>query len=710
MPTPLLLVRPPAVWRWEGAPDGAGGAPAPWQTVIEQARSLAHGFLGELEVVVCQALAEHPARHWSTACCYHGIVLALIGRGIEGIPWLEAASASAEDEPSRLLASAYQALAASWSDAEIDRRSLHALGDAVSSASLPAREIVCAQLRQAAGDHAAARRLVDDATRATDSGERVRAASEARGRMIRGSLASQAGDSATAVRLAREARIQDLGSPLSLGWSCLWGARAARSLREADLAVDLIAASRKAFLGARCFSGLSATLRCEARLERELTGAAHSMRMLRLLNEALDYDLACHSPGGLARTELERLRVYHALAQHRECVRASSRIEDQIRALVPAGSVGSHPLTVMARRACAYDSVEAGTEGSGSQGADRPLGAQVERIAATSVSVLLRGETGAGKSVLARLIHDKSRRAAGPFVHLNCAAIPDTLIEAELFGHARGAFTGATDRRPGKFELARDGSLFLDEVADLSLASQAKILHALDAGRFFPVGATEEVRVDLRILAATNQDLGALVVAGRFRQDLYYRLAGVTLLVPPLRERREEIVPLAGIMLEDIARRSGRLALAISPLAAELLIAQPWPGNLRQLHHALESAAALSDGPVIDAEVLRDVYTQHQSVAAARPGLPAAGQARAAAEEAPRPLDLSAEPLEARQERALRALAGRRMFKASEYRALAQTTTRTATRDLAQLVALGLLGSRGTGSARRYWVASRDAL
>lgn len=231
--------------------------------------------------------------------------------------------------------------------------------------------------------------------------------------------------------------------------------------------------------------------------------------------------------------------------------------------------------------------------------------ALVERAAVTDLTVLLLGETGTGKGLLARVIHEASRRRDKPFVHVNCAAIPATLLESELFGYEEGSFTGA--RRGGmrgKFEQAQGGTLFLDEIADLDPSLQAKVLHAIDEGEIFRLGGSSPVRLDVRLIAATNRDLDALVSAGTFRQDLFWRLNVVSIKLPPLRERRCDIPVLIDQMLPEIARRLGRPSLGISEEAGELLMHYSWPGNVRELRNVLESAALLADTGVIGPEHL----------------------------------------------------------------------------------------------------------
>ncbi len=227
------------------------------------------------------------------------------------------------------------------------------------------------------------------------------------------------------------------------------------------------------------------------------------------------------------------------------------------------------------------------------------LDAALRRLAAAAATVLLLGESGAGKEVAARRLHALGPRASAPFVALNCAAIPRDLLESEVFGHERGAFTGAHERRVGAAERAAEGTLLLDEVAELDLNLQAKLLRLLEDRRFARVGGGQELELRARVVAATNADLAGRVAEGRFRSDLYWRLAVVELPVPPLRERTEDVVDLADAFLRQAARDGVRAGLAFAPVAAAALRAHPWPGNVRELRNRVERAALLGEGPQI---------------------------------------------------------------------------------------------------------------
>jgi len=230
--------------------------------------------------------------------------------------------------------------------------------------------------------------------------------------------------------------------------------------------------------------------------------------------------------------------------------------------------------------------------------------ALARRLATVKCTVLITGESGAGKERIARLLHEESPRAAGPFVAINCGALTETLLESELFGHARGSFTGAADHRPGLLESADGGSLLLDELGEVSPAMQVKLLRVLQTREVRRVGENRARPVDVRILAATNRNLAQSVAAGTFRQDLYYRLKVVELCLPPLRARREDVLPLARQLLGAAAARMGRSVTGFSPAVAELLVRHPWPGNVRELENAMERGVALARGGEVEVEDL----------------------------------------------------------------------------------------------------------
>jgi two-component system, NtrC family, response regulator AtoC len=245
----------------------------------------------------------------------------------------------------------------------------------------------------------------------------------------------------------------------------------------------------------------------------------------------------------------------------------------------------------------------------------------IDKVARTTASVLLLGETGTGKEVAAQTIHLRSDRRDAPFMALNCAAVADSLLESELFGHEKGAFTGAVDRRRGRIELAHGGTFFLDEVGELKLELQAKLLRVLQERRFERLGGTRTLEPDVRWIAATNRDLGAEIAAGRFREDLYHRLAVFPIRMPPLRERRGDLVPIARALLAGIGPRLGRGALSLTGEAERKLVAWRWPGNVRELANALERAAIIADGPSIGADhLLLDPIAARGSAAAVPAG------------------------------------------------------------------------------------------
>ena len=229
---------------------------------------------------------------------------------------------------------------------------------------------------------------------------------------------------------------------------------------------------------------------------------------------------------------------------------------------------------------------------------------QAAKVAPTETTVLLTGESGTGKEVVARFIHKGSPRSGGPFVALNCAALPETLLESELFGHEKGAFTGATAARPGRIEQAAGGVLFLDEVGEMTPAVQAKLLRVLQEREYQRLGGTRPIKADVRVVAATNRDLEAALARGQFRDDLYYRLRVFEIRLPPLRERREDILPMAEAFLQEIGPVVGRPAAGISRDGHKALLAHSWPGNVRELRNALERATILCDGGLITVEHL----------------------------------------------------------------------------------------------------------
>ncbi len=272
---------------------------------------------------------------------------------------------------------------------------------------------------------------------------------------------------------------------------------------------------------------------------------------------------------------------------------AEKKLKEHRRALVRVAKDVDDPLGVVARSPSMVHLVDL-----------------ARRVAKVDSTVLITGESGSGKERIARLVHDESTRAAGPFIAVNCGAITETLLESELFGHARGAFTGATQDRPGLFEAANGGTLLLDEVGEVSPAMQVKLLRALQEREIRRVGENRSRKVDVRLLAATNRDLAHGVAGGAFRQDLYYRLKVVELRVPPLRERRDDVLALARVLLGVSALRMKRKITTLSPAAADQLLRYEWPGNVRELENAMERAVALARGARVELEDLPEEVRQ----------------------------------------------------------------------------------------------------
>jgi DNA-binding NtrC family response regulator len=247
--------------------------------------------------------------------------------------------------------------------------------------------------------------------------------------------------------------------------------------------------------------------------------------------------------------------------------------------------------------------------------------ASLQRAASGDTTVLLEGESGTGKEVFARTLHAISPRADGPFVAINCAAIPENLLESELFGYEKGAFTGANARKPGKFEMAHRGTLFLDEIGELPLSLQAKILRAIEEKRFERVGGTAVLQIDVRIVAATNRQLKPAVAARQFREDLYFRLSVFPITIPPLRERPDDILLLARYFIDRFARDLKKKALLLAPSAIDALRAYHWPGNVRELQNGIERAVLLTEGDTI--------HARHLNLASVAPPAPEASSGEA---------------------------------------------------------------------------------
>jgi transcriptional regulator with PAS, ATPase and Fis domain len=240
---------------------------------------------------------------------------------------------------------------------------------------------------------------------------------------------------------------------------------------------------------------------------------------------------------------------------------------------------------------------------------------KIRNVSPTIATVLLLGETGTGKGLMARLIHRHSHRCDGPFVSVHCGAIPDTLIESELFGHERGAFTGADRRKIGKFEMAREGTIFLDEIGTITPSAQIKLLHALQDGTFSRIGGTEQLSTNARIIAATNADLQRMVESGTFRSDLYYRLNIFPIELLPLRARKEDIPHLVDLFLANLNRKYGKKILRLQEGLAEALAAYPWPGNLRELENVFERAFIMASGDILGSDSFPETLMMSSRIA-----------------------------------------------------------------------------------------------
>jgi DNA-binding NtrC family response regulator len=302
------------------------------------------------------------------------------------------------------------------------------------------------------------------------------------------------------------------------------------------------------------------------------------------------------------------------------------RVERECRAL-PGDMVGIGPLTAIVAVTATPEASAAPQAAGAHVVADAAMARVYElcrRVAATPLSVLVSGETGSGKENVAEAIHRFGPRSDRPFVRLHIASLPETLLESELFGHEKGAFTGATKRRIGYFESAAGGTLFLDEIGELPMATQAKLLRTLETRKIVRIGSTEEVEVDARIVAATNRNLPAEVRAGRFREDLYFRLSAFRIDVPPLRARRVEIPLLASLFAREIAQRLGTAAPRLSPEVLEVLEAHSWPGNVRELKHTIEAAYVLAAPGDIQPEHLPETVRQGADEAELPPADPGA--------------------------------------------------------------------------------------
>jgi len=314
-----------------------------------------------------------------------------------------------------------------------------------------------------------------------------------------------------------------------------------------------------------------------------VTGAvheAHTVALLTLAREAEVSSLALLEPTDSERAErVARLGVTAVIAKPAR----------------PDEVVGA------ARQLMERRQLQQRTGISGESAAIQEVLVKIEQMGPVSSTVLIQGESGTGKELVAKALHDLSPRRGQPFIAVNCAAIPDTLLESELFGHEKGAFTGAAERRLGRFELADGGTIFLDEIGDVPLSTQVKLLRVLENRAFYRVGGTQAIKVDVRVVAATNRNLREAAQLGEFRDDLYYRLSVLNIYLPPLRERREDIPLLVRRFVREFSRAHDRTFRGIAPEAMERIVAAPWPGNVRQLRNLVESMVVLAPGTEIRA-------------------------------------------------------------------------------------------------------------
>ncbi len=370
---------------------------------------------------------------------------------------------------------------------------------------------------------------------------------------------------------------------------------------ETDLPVD---SSRRAIL---LGAGLRSSLRVPIRLEGKTVGALSFHAAAKGSYGPEDVEIALRVADHVALA-FSHQRLAEEARRVEEARREAARLEERVRALSDE-----------------LDSRDGFGRVVGASPAWRGVLVQASKVAPTETTVLLTGESGTGKEVVARAVHRASARGSGGFVALNCAALPEQLLESELFGYEKGAFTGAYAPHPGRLEQAAGGTLFLDEVGETSPLVQAKLLRVLEAREFQRLGGTKVLKADVRLVAATNRDLHAAMARGEFREDLFYRLSVFEIHLPPLRERPEDVLLLTERFLEDLSRAVGRPAPGVSREARELLLSYAWPGNVRELRNALERAVILSEGGLVQVE--------HLPIAVARSG--AARAASAAAVELP---------------------------------------------------------------------------
>ena len=363
-------------------------------------------------------------------------------------------------------------------------------------------------------------------------------------------------------------------------------ARVLITMDDLSTAVPLNAAFEAAGFSTAMFSSLD-DVRGSLRRENPelviLTGAIHEPHALQLA--ALARDAEVSTLALLEPTDSERA----------ERVARLGATETMMKPVSPDDAVAT------ARRLMERRKLQERTGISGESAPIQEVLVKIEQMAPVSSTVLIQGESGTGKELVAKAIHDLSPRRGKPFIAVNCAALPDTLLESELFGHEKGAFTGAAERRLGRFELADTGTIFLDEIGEIPPSTQVKLLRVLESRTFFRVGGVQPIKVDVRVLAATNRPLRDAVALGEFRDDLYYRLNVLNIYLPPLRERREDIPLLVRRFIRELAREHDRTFRGITPEAMQRLVTAPWPGNVRQLRNLIESMVVLAPGAEIRA-------------------------------------------------------------------------------------------------------------
>jgi DNA-binding NtrC family response regulator len=375
---------------------------------------------------------------------------------------------------------------------------------------------------------------------------------------------------------------------------------------DLSTAVPLNAAFEAAGFSTAMFSSLDDAPRTVRRESPELvilTGAVHEPHAVQLAALARDAEISTLAL--LEPTDSERA----------ERVGRLGVTETMMKPVVPDDAVAT------ARRLIERRKLQERTGIVGESAPIQELLVKIEQMAPVSSTVLIQGESGSGKELVAKGIHDLSPRRGRPFITVNCAALPDTLLESELFGHEKGAFTGAAERRLGRFELADTGTIFLDEIGEIPAATQVKLLRVLESRTFFRVGGTQPIKVDVRVVAATNRPLRDAVALGEFRDDLYYRLNVLNIYLPPLRERREDIPVLVRRFIRVFARAHDRTFRGITPEAMQRLVTAPWPGNVRQLRNLIESMVVLAPGAEIRAsDIPADVFDGPSSLLPVRLG------------------------------------------------------------------------------------------